>query len=388
MSLKLNRSALTGAAFLMATSAIGPGFLTQTAYYTWQLAASFGFVILVSVLLDIGAQLNIWRLLTVSGMRAHEFSDKVFPGLGYLLGGLIVFGGLAFNIGNVGGCSLGMNLMTGIGVEWSAVITTVIVLAVFLMPGATGIMDTFVKVMGTGMILFTVVAAYMAAPPVGEALYRSLVPERVDPGAIVTLVGGTVGGYISFAGAHRLLEAGVKGVESTAAVNRSAVRGIGITALMRYILFLAALGVVNSGAVIDAVNPAAGVFRHSAGNAGTVIFGFVMWSAAITSVIGAAYTSVSFMRSWHPLFEKNHRGITAGFILVSATIFVAIGKPVQLLVLAGTINGFILPLALGLFLTGVHRQILPGGYRHPNWLTVAGWLVTTLMAGMAIWSLF
>ncbi|MFM8485821.1 MAG: hypothetical protein ACKOCH_05765, partial [Bacteroidota bacterium] len=68
--------------------------------------------------------------------------------------------------------------------------------------------------------------------------------------------------------------------------------------------------------------------------------------------------------------------------------FVAIGKPVHLLVLAGTINGFILPLALGLFLTGVHSQILPDGYRHPNWLTAAGWLVTTLMAGMAIWSLF
>ncbi|MFZ7143643.1 hypothetical protein ACLSY0_11005 [Avibacterium avium] len=52
-----NRSALLGAAFLMATSAIGPGFLTQTATFTQTLFASFGFVILLSILLDIGAQL-------------------------------------------------------------------------------------------------------------------------------------------------------------------------------------------------------------------------------------------------------------------------------------------------------------------------------------------
>lgn len=386
MRLKLNRSAFTGAAFLMATSAIGPGFLTQTAYYTWELTASFGFVILISVLLDIGAQLNIWRLLTVSGMRAHEFSNRVFPGLGYLLGGLIVFGGLAFNIGNVGGCALGLNLMTGIGVEWSAAVSAAIGLAIFLLPEATGIMDAFVKILGIGMILFTVAAAIMASPPIGEALHRSFIPDRIDPSAIVTLVGGTVGGYISFAGAHRLLDEGVTGVESAARVNQSAVRGIGITALMRYVLFLAALGVVSRGGAMEEANPAAGVFRHSAGNTGTVIFGFVMWSAAITSVVGAAYTSVSFIRSWHPLFERNHRQITAGFILVSTIVFVSIGKPVQLLVVAGTINGFILPLALGLFLMGIHRHILPEGYRHPRWLVAGGWLVTILMAGMAIWS--
>ena len=37
-------SAILGAAFLMATSAIGPGFLTQTSLFTEQLLTSFGFV--------------------------------------------------------------------------------------------------------------------------------------------------------------------------------------------------------------------------------------------------------------------------------------------------------------------------------------------------------
>ncbi|TEB13168.1 hypothetical protein [Pelotomaculum propionicicum] len=61
---KSSWSVLLGAAFIMATSAIGPGFLTQTAVFTGELAASFGFVILASIILDIGAQLNVWRRLS------------------------------------------------------------------------------------------------------------------------------------------------------------------------------------------------------------------------------------------------------------------------------------------------------------------------------------
>src|SRR3954466_13688189 len=82
-----------GAAFLMANSSIGPGFLTQTTVFTQQLMTSFGFVILVSVLLDIGAQLNTWRILTVSGMRAQDLSNSLLPGLGYFLSVLVILGG-------------------------------------------------------------------------------------------------------------------------------------------------------------------------------------------------------------------------------------------------------------------------------------------------------
>src|SRR3989304_888816 len=60
------RSTLAGAAFLMATSAIGPGFLTQTAVFTERLAASFAFAILVSIIVDLVAQLNVWRVLAVA----------------------------------------------------------------------------------------------------------------------------------------------------------------------------------------------------------------------------------------------------------------------------------------------------------------------------------
>ena len=63
---KKSASALIGAAFLMATSAIGPGFLTQTGKFTDSLHGSFGFVILISVILAAIVQLNVFFLHCIS----------------------------------------------------------------------------------------------------------------------------------------------------------------------------------------------------------------------------------------------------------------------------------------------------------------------------------
>jgi Mn2+/Fe2+ NRAMP family transporter len=368
----------------MATSAIGPGFLTQTAVFTWQLSASFGFVILVSVLLDIGAQLNIWRILTTSGLRAQELADRLAPGLGYVLGGLVAFGGMAFNIGNIGGCGMGLGLVTGLPVEAAALLSALIALAVFWAPESGRMLDAVVKVLGLGMLVCTVYVAVVARPPMAEALLRTVWPLRVDALAIVTLVGGTVGGYISFAGAHRLLDAGITGRAAVGEVSRAAVRGIVLTSVMRYVLFLAAFGMVAAGLPMDAENPPAGVFRHAAGVAGYRIFGVVMWCAAITSVLGSAYTSVSFLRTWHPAVERNYRLVITVFILVSAGIFLVLGRPVQLLILAGAVNGFILPVALAILLLAARKQNLLQGYRHPLWLHVAGWAVVGIIGWLAV----
>src|SRR5687767_13522725 len=344
-------SVILGAAFLMATSAIGPGFLTQTTVFTRDLLTSFGFVILVSILLDIGAQLNIWRIVTVSELRAQDLANKLLPGLGFILAAFIAFGGLVFNIGNIAGCGLGIEVLTGIKPEFGAVISCVIALGIFWYKEAGHLMDNFTKILGIIMIGLTLYVAITSNPPVAEALYRTVWTEK-----IVTLVGGTVGGYISFAGAHRLLDAGIKGTASLPQVTRSSVSGIVITAIMRFVLFFAALGVVWNGGILSNDNPAASVFQIAAGNIGYKFFGIVMWCAAITSVIGASFTTVSFWKTYHPAIEKNQRFVISAFIILSTIIFISIGRPVKILILAGAVNGLILPLALAVMLTAVTKQ--------------------------------
>ncbi|WP_367111473.1 NRAMP family divalent metal transporter [uncultured Psychrobacter sp.] len=379
-TLKKHNTAILGAAFLMATSAVGPGFLTQTATFTESLMASFGFVILISIIMDIGVQLNVWRVVAVSKKRAQEIANLVFPGVGYLLSFLIIAGGLAFNIGNIGGAGLGMESVFNISPITGALISGVIAVAIFLGRETGPIMDKFAQLMGFILIILIIYVVFKSDPPLAEAVSKTIMPDKIDAVAIVTLVGGTVGGYITFSGAHRLLEAGVSGEENLDSVTRSSVSGILIASVIRVFLFLAVLGVVSKGIALDPSNPAMSPFQYILGNVGKIIFGIVIWAASVTSVIGAAYTSVSFMTNFHPFIETYKRFFIIGFIVISTLIFATIGKPAQVLVLVGTLNGLVLPIAMVIILIAAYRKNIIGNYKHPIWIAAFGWVIAIAMS--------
>ena len=385
---KKHGGALLGAAFLMATSAIGPGFLTQTSKFTSDYQASFGFVILVSIILSAVAQMNIWRVLCTSGLRGQDVANKVLPGLGYLLAFMIVLGGLVFNIGNVGGCALGFNTLLGIPNSVGYILSGICAILVFLSKNAGSVMDRLTKILGAIMIVVIFIVILVVQPPVGSALKNTFVPDagvtNLFP-AIITLLGGTVGGNITFAGAHRLIDAGITGEENLKQINKSSVMGIGIATIVRVFLFLAVLGVVVKGATLDAANPAADAFRQGAGEIGYRFAGLVLLCAAVTTIVGAAYTSVSFLKTFHPAIAKNENWITIGFIVVSTLIMLFLGNPATLLVLAGAVNGLILPISLGICLIAEKKKSIMGAnYHHPTWLLVLGIIVVILSAYLGI----
>ena len=388
---KARRSAIIGAVFLMGLSAIGPGFLTQTTAFTVQLGASFAFVIMLSIILDLGAQLNILRIITVSNMRGQDIANKVIPGLGYLVSILVVLGGLAFNIGNVAGAGLGISIFTGLSVEVGAMVSAAIAIGIFLFKEAGRIMDKFIQYAGILMVFLTLYIVFKSSPPVGEAAYRTFVPNVPVSALIlatVTLVGGTVGGYITFSGAHRLLDAGIHGQSVVKEVSTASCLGIGVTAVMRVILFLAVLGVVSQGYQLAADNPVASVFEHAAGKVGYYVFGIIMWAAAVTSVIGAAYTSVTFLRVFSQKVAANQNRFIIAFIFISTVVFVSIGRPVEILIFVGALNGLILPLTLGPILFAAYRKDIVGSYKHPMWQTIFGGIVVVVMTILGVHTLY
>ena len=375
---------LLGAAFLMATSAIGPGFLTQTTVFTQQLLASAAFAIAITIIVTGIVQLNIWRILCVSKLRAQDVANKVIPGLGYFLAFAVALGGLAFNVGNVGGSALGMNTMMGLPIQYGAVISAAIAILIFLNKDLGKAMDRFTQILGFLMIALMLYVAVKAAPPVAIAAKEVVAPTKISWMVILTLIGGTVGGYISFSGAHRLLDAGIHDPHDA---TKAAMNGIVVTSVMRVLLFLAVLGVVYVAAgqpavVLDAGNPAADAFRKGAGEIGFRMFGVVLWAAGVSSVIGASYTSVSFLRTLFKTIDNNYRWWMIGFICASTAINIFIARPVALLILAGSINGLILPLALASILLGAYKKDVVGEtYRHSYVLAACGWAVV----GFTLW---
>lgn len=375
------RSTLLGAMFLMSTAAIGPGFLTQTADFTNQIGAAFAFAIVISIIVDIALQLNIWRVIGISGQRAHSLGNLVLPGLGWLMSIFIVIGGLVFNIGNLSGAGLGTDSMFGLEPRIGGAITAVLAIGLFLYRRAGRAMDRLVVALGFVMIALTVYVAISSSPPVGTALKNVVLPDTINFFMITTLIGGTIGGYITYSGAHRLIDSNVTGPESSGTITKASVTGVLITGLMRIILFLAVLGVVAGGATLASDNPPGSAFQIAAGDVGLRIFGIVIWAAAISSVIGAAYTSVSFLTTVNGMADRMRSWLTGAFILISGIIFVFVGSaPVKLLIFAGAFNGIILPIGVAIVLwVAWRRRDLLHGYVYPKWLAIVGtlaWLFT------------
>lgn len=383
-------SVAMGAAFMMAMAAVGPGFLTQTAMFTGQMGANFGFAILLCIIADVVVQLNIWRIIIVSGKRAQVLANEVVPGLGYVLTGLIFIGGFFFNIGNIGGAGLGLNVLFGIDPKYGALIAAAIAIIVFVVKNALTVVDRTVQLLAVVKIAVLIYILAVSTVPVAAATHGTFMPTKINFYSIVTIVGGTVGGYISFSGGHRLLEGGVSGKENIKYVNEGALTGIGVASVIRIMLFLAGLAVIVAGHTLNPANPAASIFQIAAGNFGYKFFGLLLLAAGMTSTLGSTFTSISFLNyaqnkaSW---VNKYRSMLIVCFILASTLIFYFVGNPAKVLVVVGAINGMILPIALAILLIASAKKKIVGNYRHPKWLTITGWLVVIFMAYAALQTL-
>ena len=384
---KPSRSVMFGAAFLMATSAIGPGFLTQTSKFTATYGSNLIGVILLVICMDIIAQMNIWSVVSVSGMRAQDVANKVLPGLGYVVAVLVAIGGLAFNIGNVGGVALGMNAMFGLNERMGAIIAGCLGILIFVNKNAKTIMDKVATILAAIILVTVTVVAVMSKPPVGEVVTHVISDDFASMfAAMTTLLGGSCGGYIAFSGAHRLLDAGISGPENVGHVRKSVLQGCGTSGIVRILMFLAVLGTCglaadNAATILAASNPAAEAFRLAAGYLGYRLFGLCLFSAGISSVVGAAFTSVSFLKTLHPTIAKYERQFVIGFIAFSTLVMAILGGAAGLLVVAGAVNGLILPITLGTMLAASRNKSIVGeNYKHPTILIVLGIVVTLLAA--------
>ena len=86
-------------------------------------------------------------------------------------------------------------------------------------------------VLGLLKILLIIIVAVIVMPPVKQAVQQTFAPDQIDFAIITTIVGGTVGGYICYAGAHRLLDKGAVGPENINEVTKLRPRALLSSAL-------------------------------------------------------------------------------------------------------------------------------------------------------------
>ncbi len=355
------RSALIGAAFMTGASSIGPGFMVQTSLFTAQYDESLAAAIVAMIVIDTFAKLNLWSILGVSGLRGQELANRVLPSAGNVIAILVTFGGFTFAIGNVGGAALGLNAVCGLPLMAGYFLSSGLAISLFLMKNASSGINRASQILSVMVLLILLVMSFQTDPPFQRVASGMLYPEQplllLVP--LITLLGGSTGGYIAYSGAPRFLDAGISGQENLNGIRKSTLLTCGITGLSRILIFLVVFGVCAAGgkaasaAIESAENPAAQAFLLGAGELGSRLFGVALFCAGITTIIGSSYTSVSFLKTLHPTIAKNETWFITGFIALATLLIVTIGKATALLVIAGVINGFILPLPCGAFGTKV-----------------------------------
>ncbi|MGR5550717.1 NRAMP family divalent metal transporter [Vibrio sp. DNB22_12_1] len=378
------KKAILSVAFLMATTSVGPGFLTQTAVFTNIYKIDMAFPVFASMFITFGIVMNLWRIVGVSGMRIQDIANKVAPGMGYAVGILLALGAVAFNFGNVSGSALGINVLTGVDTTWGAMFTGVVGCLLFVVHNASKRMDQMARYLGLFMITLIAYVAMTSLPPMGETLSAAVMPT--DIGSLLlptlTIVGGAVGGY--YTGAQRLVDIGLQGKENIPAIKTAAWAGISIAIVIRILLFLAVFGVIATGATLDSSNPAADAFRQGAGDVGYFIFGLVLFVASITSVVGNSYMAISLIKTLFPIVARNEKAWCVGFIIITSLGTVIMDMPILLLMLAGLVNSIILPIVLGMVLVATRRKDIVGDYKHPAYLMLTGIAIVMVMAASSM----
>ncbi|MGF1866542.1 divalent metal cation transporter [Enterovibrio norvegicus] len=372
--------AILSVAFLMATTSVGPGFLTQTAVFTNIYKMDMAFPVFASMFITFGIVMNLWRIVGVSGLRIQDIANKIAPGAGYFIGILLALGAVAFNFGNVSGSALGINVLTGVDTTWGALFTGVIGCLLFVVHNASKRMDQMARYLGLFMIVLIAYVAMTSLPPMGETLTAAVMPADIGNLLLptLTIVGGAVGGY--YTGAQRLVDIGLQGKENVETIKTAAWAGISIAVVIRILLFLAVFGVIATGATLDAKNPAADAFRQGAGEVGYFIFGLVLFVASITSVVGNSYMAISLIKTLFPVVARNEKAWCVGFIILTSVGTVMMNMPILLLMLAGLVNSIILPVVLAFVLAATRRKDIVGNYKHPLYLTLSGVLIVVIMA--------
>ncbi|MHA2709588.1 NRAMP family divalent metal transporter [Vibrio owensii] len=378
------KKAILSVAFLMATTSVGPGFLTQTAVFTNIYKIDMAFPVFASMFITFGIVMNLWCIVGVSGMRIQDIANKVAPGMGYVVGILLALGAVAFNFGNVSGSALGINVLTGVDTTWGALFTGVVGCLLFVVHNASKRMDQMARYLGLFMIILIAYVAMTSLPPMGETLSAAVMPT--DVGSLLlptlTIVGGAVGGY--YTGAQRLVDIGLQGKENVPAIKTAAWAGISIAVVIRILLFMAVFGVIATGVTLDSANPAADAFRQGAGEVGYFIFGLVLFVASITSVVGNSYMAISLIKTLFPVVARNEKAWCVGFIIITSLGTVTMNMPILLLMLAGLVNSIILPIVLGMVLVATRRKDIVGDYKHPAYLTLTGVAIVVVMAASSM----
>ena len=393
----IDRLKAIGPGALVAAAFVGPGTVTTAsvigAEYAYVLVWTIAFSILATIVLqEMSARLG---LITQEGLGEafrNEFDNPLPRTISVaLVVSAIGIGTAAFQTGNIVGGAAGLSTITGVSENvWGPIMG--IIAAGLLWTGNYKLIERvfigLVGVMGAAFLL----NAVMVRPDVG-ALAGGLVPTVPDGSAylIAGLIGTTVVGYNLFLHASTVQERW-DGANDLAECRTDTIGMVIVGGLITTAIVVTAAAVFPKGTSISNVGEMGDQLEPVFGGYALTFFSIGLFAAGFTSAMSAplagAYATAGALGWERDLTSTRFRAIWMTILSVGIVFSALDYNPIQVIVFAQVANGLLLPILAVFLIYAMNNSDLLGEYTNTTLQNVLGGLVTLVVVGIGLRTLY
>ena len=386
-----------GPGVLIAAAFIGPGTVTACTLA----GVGFGYALLWAMLLSIIATVVLQEMsarlgiITQNGLADAIKNELKTPWIRILLIGIvlaaIVIGNAAYEAGNIGGATLGMDAL--FGEEYSAFYPFVIggLAFILLYMGSYKALEKVFVTLVLVMSLSFLLTAIITKPNILE-IFKGMFAPSVPDGSIlmiIALVGTTVVPYNLFLHASLVSEKW-KDKEDLQTARKDTIISIALGGIVSMAIVIAATAIPGKE-VANVMDLAKGL-EPLYGNSAKYFMGIGLFAAGVTSAItaplAAAYVANSCF-GWNSGLKDLKFRIVWMIILGLGIFFLSFGiKPIEVIKFAQVANGILLPVIAIFLLWIVNKSSVMGKYKNTNTQNIVGLVIIVLAVVLGVKSIF
>lgn len=368
---------------------IGPGTITTALKAGSGYQLNLLWTILFSIVACIVLQEAASRLTIASGLTLGEAIQKKYRGnriinFNKILTVAVIFGCIAYQVGNLTGATSGIQLMVNIPRQ---IILTVITLVtgILMWRGRISFITNLLGTLVVIMAILFVILALQTHISLNQFL-RSLILPNLPSGSsilVIGLIGTTIVPYNLFLGS------GLSHNKELRSTRFGLITSILIGGLITIFIMMTGTLVqsnFNFRSVSSTIQLEMGPWAANIFALGLFAAGF---TSSITAPLAAAITMKTFFQTTKLYNLKLYR-ITWIIVLLTGLAFSLFNiHPIIIIVLAQAINGLILPfIAISIFLVLNDKNIISGQFQNGTWYNILMLVVVGITFFLGIYHLF
>ena len=356
----------------------------------WAVAFS---IIATIVLQEMAARLGLVSREGLGEALRSTFSNRLarFAAVGLVVAA-ITFGNAAFQMGNILGAAMGLELLTGIPRQFIVLgigLATFALLAVGTYKAVERFLIALVILMGVVFLL----TAVMLRPDLSE-IAAAVARPKLPSGSMLTaiaLIGTTVVPYNLFLHACSVQEkwsASLPVRSSLRAARIDSMLTITLGGVITAAVVVTAAAAFERGAAISGAADMAGQIELLLGPASKILFPLGLAAAGLTSAVtaplAAAYATAGALGFERNLRSWKFRGVWAAILLVGTVLAFVGHRPIEAIQLAQAANGILLPVIAVFLLVVMNRRDLLGRHKNGPLANLLGILVVLVTSGLGL----